>query len=300
MFRISFLLLFLLVVQYFIFVSNISYYTNPFPNIEVIIYIKEIIQIPWSTFLGYRWSTFFSLGTNRYQITTLWIDVIIILILYFYLEFFSYSIYIQKDPNYKIDQITTQYNKKFKELQTMNEDEYKSFARAMKVSYNIELKTNIEISEKINKNNINNDNSVPTEYNRKIIELCYYFRKDLRYLDIVRLDSIKVFMKLRAYFYLSFHYVLLLLILLISLINQGLIVLGYMSFSIYYLYKSHCFLKGRRWTLLSGIHTFMKPYLFIDIITHFIFQIPLNIYIRNESTLDNYFKILGYYFIPNY
>ena len=46
--------------------------------------------------------------------------------------------------------------------------------------------------------------------------------------------------------------------------------------------------------MLSGIHTFMKPYLFIDIITHFIFQIPLNIYIRNESTLDTYFKILGY------
>ena len=81
MFRIIFLLLFLLVVQYFIFVSNISYYTNPFSNIEVIIFIKERIKIPWSTSLGYRWSTFFSLGTNRYQIVTLWIDVIIILIL---------------------------------------------------------------------------------------------------------------------------------------------------------------------------------------------------------------------------
>ena len=99
-----------------------------------------------------------------------------------------------------------------------------------------------------------------------MLELCYYFGRDNRYLDIIKSDTIKGFMKLRTYFYLSFHYILLLLILLISLINQGLIVLGYMSFSIFYLYKSHCFLKGRRWTLLSGIHTFMKPYLFLDIL----------------------------------
>ena len=295
MFQISFLLLFLLVLQYIIFVTNISYYTNPFSNIEVINYITEFIKLPWSTYVGYRWGTFFSLGTNRYQIISLWIDVSIILILYFYLEFFSYSIYIQNYPNKKIDKITAKYNKKFKELQTMNENEYKSFVRAMKVSYNIELRANLKISEKKKK-----VNSLPKSYNRKMLELCYYFRKDNRYLDIIKSDTIKGFMALKTFFYLSFHYILLLLILLISLINQGLIVLGYMSFSIFYLYKSHCFLKGRRWTLLSGIHSFMKPYLFIDILSHFIFQIPFNIYKRNSSSLSKFFKVLGYVQIVDY
>jgi hypothetical protein len=65
----------------------------------------------------------------------------------------------------------------------------------------------------------------PSSYNRKMLELCYYFEKDNRYLDIIKSDSIKGFMKLKTFFYLSFHYILLLLILLISLINQGLIVL---------------------------------------------------------------------------
>ena len=295
MFQISFLLLILLVLQYLVFVTNISYYTNPFSNNEVMIYIKEIIKIPWFGYFGYRWSTFFSLGTNRYQIISLWIDVVIILILYFYLEFFSYSIYIKNNTNHKIDRITAKYNKKFKELQTMNENEYKSFVRAMKVSYNIELRSNLKISEKKKKTT-----SLPRSYNRKMLELCYYFGRDLRYLDIIKSDTIKGFMTIRTYFYLSFHYILLLLILLISLINQGLIVLGYMSFSIFYLYKSHCFLKGRRWTLLSGIHTFMKPYLFIDILSHFIFQIPLNIYIRNTEVLTHFFKVLGYVQIVDY
>ena len=296
MFMVSFILLILLVLQYIIFVTNISYYTNPFVDNEVIIYITEIIKLPWSKKIGYRWSTFFSLGTNRFQIISLWIDVSIILILYFYLEFFSYSIYIKDELNRKIDKITTKYNQKFKDLQTMNENEYKSFIRAMKVSYNIDLKeNNLKISEKKKKGNI-----IPSSFNRKILELYYYFGKDNRYLDIIKSDTIKGFMKLRTYFYLSFHYILLLLILLISLINQGLIVLGYMSFSIFYLYKSHCFLKGRRWTLLNGIHTFMKPYLFIDILSLFIFQIPLTIYIRNNSALTNFFKVLGYVQIVDY
>ena len=296
LFKVSFLLLILLILQYLIFVTNISYYTNPFINNEVMIYITEIIKLPWSRNIGYRWSTFFSLGTNRFQIKSLWIDVTIILILYFYLEFFSYSIYIKNNQNKKIDKITTKYNKKFKELQTMNDNEYKSFVRAMKVSYNIELKSNnLKISEKKKKANI-----LPSSYNRKMLELCYYFGRDNRYLDIIKSDTIKGFMKLRTYFYLSFHYILLLLILLISLINQGLIVLGYMSFSIFYLYKSHCFLKGRRWTLLSGIHTFMKPYLFIDILSQFVFQIPLTIYIRNNAALTNFFQVLGYVQIVDY
>ena len=295
MFKISFFLLFLLVFQYLIFVTNISYNTNPFINKEVIVYITEIIKLPWSTYIGYRWGTFFSLGTNRFQIKSLWIDVTIILILYFYLEFFSYSIYIKNDQHIKIEKITSKYNKKFKELQTMNENEYKSFVRAMKVSYDIELKSKVKISEK-KKKAIN----VPSSYNRKMLELCYYFEKDNRYLDIIKSDTIKGLMKLKTYFYLSFHYILLLLILLISLINQGLVVLGYMSFSIFYLYKSHCFLKGRRWTLLSGINTFMKPYLFIDILSQFIFQIPFTIYIRNNDALTNFFQVLGYVQIVDY
>ena len=123
----------------------------------------------------------------------------------------------------------TKFSKKFQELQTMNKNEYNSFVRAMKVSYDIKLKVNMKIQEKKKKN------SNPT-YERKLLEILFYFKKDNRYLYLVKSDKVKTFMKIKSFFYLSFHYFLLLLILLISLINQGLIVLGYMSFSIFYLY----------------------------------------------------------------
>ena len=44
----------------------------------------------------------------------------------------------------------------------------------------------------------------------------------------------------------------------------------------------------------------MKPYLFIDILTQFIFQIPLTIYIRNNNAFTNFFKVLGYVQIVDY
>ena len=292
MFNLSFFILILFILQYFIFVTNISYYTNPFINQEVTNYITEILKIPWYVKINNRWGTFFSFGTNRYQIISLWIDIVIILILYFYLEFFSFSIYLREVENKKIDKLMTKFNKKFQELQTMNKNEYKSFVRAMKVSYDIELKSNMKFSEKKKKHSEHT-------YNRKLLEILYYFKKDNRFLHIIKSDKSKTFLKIKTFFYLSFHYFLLLLILLISLINQGLIVLGYMSFSIFYLYKSHCFLKGRRWTLLNGIHFFMKPYLFLDIFSQFIFQIPLNVYIKNNNLAD-FFKVFGYVKIVDY
>ena len=61
---------------------------------QVISYIEELFYVLWyKHFLGTRWGTFFSCGVVRYQLNALWIDVIILIILYFYLEFFSFTIY---------------------------------------------------------------------------------------------------------------------------------------------------------------------------------------------------------------
>ena len=81
----------------------------------------------------------------------------------------------KNEQNQKIEKITTKYNQKFKELQTMNDNEYKSFVRAMKVSYNIELRTNTKLLEKKKKNTF-----FPNSSNRKMLEICYYFGKDNR------------------------------------------------------------------------------------------------------------------------
>ena len=304
-FKISYFMLFLLIVQYTIFVSNISYLTNTFIDNEIIACINRYIGIPWVNHLNFnnRWATFLSLGTNRYQVKTLWLDVCIVLLLYFYLEFFSFSLYKEEEDSNELKYIYFKYNQKFKKLKTISKEEYNTFLRAMKVSYDIELKPSLK-----NKNYICDDNNEIKEvnlnrvkkYNKDLLKILYLFKNNKKYLFIKKTAKIKGYMKFNNFFYISFHYILLSLTLIICILNQGLLVIGYIFFSIFYIYKSHCFLKGRRWSLLYGIYYFMKPYLFLDIIFQFLFQIPFNIYIKNNEKLKDFSNILGLAKISDY
>ena len=304
-FKISYFILFLLILQYTVFVSNLSYLTNTFIDNEIIPCINNYIGIPWSNHLNYnnRWTTFLSFGTNRYQVKTLWLDVCIVLLLYFYLEFFSFSLYKEEIDNNELKFIYYKYNQKFKKLKTISKEEYNSFVRAMKVSYDIELQP----SQK-NKIFIYNENNEIKEvnldrvkkYNKQMLKISYLFKNDKKYLFLNKTTKIKGYMKLTNFFYISFHYILLSLTLIICLINQGLLTIGYICFSIFYIYKSHCFLKGRTWSLLYGINYFMKPYLFLDIVFQFIFQIPFNIYIKNYEKLKDFNNVLGLAKISDY
>ena len=304
-FKISYFILLLLIIQYTVFVSNLSYITNPFIDNEIILCIKNYIGIPWTNNLdyNYRWATFLSFGTNRYQIKTLWVDVCIVLLLYFYLEFFSFSLYKEDEKKEELKYIYYKYNQKFKKLKTISKEEYNSFIKAMKISYDIELQPSL-------KNKIyiyNEDNEIKEvnlnrvkKYNKQMLKILYLFKNDKKYLFLNKTTKIKGYMKLTGFFYIIFHYILLLLTLIICIINQGLLVIGYIFFSIYYIYKSHCFLKGRTWSLLNGINYFMKPYLFLDIVFQFIFQIPFNIYMKNNEKLIDFNNILGLAKIADY
>ena len=303
-YKVSYFLLFLLILQYTIFVSNISYITNSFIDKEIISCIQNYLDLPWSNKIDYnRWATFLSLGTNRYQVETLWVDVCTVLFLYFYLEFYSFSLYKNLDNNDEFKYICNKYHKKFKKLKTITKNEYKSFVRAMKVSYNIEL-----IPSKKNRLYLYNDDREIKEYNfnkvkkynKKLLKISYMFKNDKRYLYISKTNKIITYTKINKLIFICFHYIVLSVTLFICLLNQGLLAIGYIFFSIFYLYKSHCFLKGRRWSLLNGINYFMKPYLFLDIVIQFVFQIPFDVYIKNNEKLKDFNNILGLAKISDY
>ena len=304
-FKISYFILLLLILQYTVFASNLSYLTNTFIDNEIISCINNYLGIPWTNHLNYnnRWATFLSLGTNRYQIKTLWLDVSIVLLLYFYLEFFSFSLYKEEYDANELKFIYFKYNEKFKKLKTISKKEYNSFLRAMKISYDIELqpskKNKIYIyseNDEIKEVNLNR----VKKYNKQMLKISYLFKNDKKYLFLNKTTKIKGYMKLTNLFYISFHYILLMLTLIICLINQGLLAIGYICFSIFYIYKSHCFLKGRSWSLLYGINYFMKPYLFLDIVFQFVFQIPFNVYIKNNEKLKEFNNVLGLAKISDY
>ena len=303
-YKISYFLLFLLIFQYMIFVSNISYITNSFIDNEIILCIQNYFTLPWSNRIIYnRWATYLSLGTSRYQVETLWVDVCTVLFLYFYLEFYSFSLYKNRDDVNELRNICYKYNKKFKKLKTITKEEYESFISSMKASYNIELvplkKNNVYI--------VNDDDefkecqsNVVKKYNKQLLKISYMFKNDKRYLLINKTSKVKTLSSIGNFMCISFHYILLSLTLFICLLNQGLLAIGYICFSIYFLYKSHCFLKGKSWTLSNGINYFMKPYLFLDIVIQFVFQIPFDIYIKNNEKLKEFNNVLGLAKISDY
>ena len=293
MFHTSFMVLIILIIQYIVFASNLSYITNPFINKEIVLYVNQIFHIPW--YKDYRWSTFYSLGTNRYQIISIWLDVLIILILYFYLEYFSFTIFREEDKTIDKKIINKKYNTKFSSLKAISKIEFKILIRTMKVSYNIELVPSLikEIDKNI-------DQYIFKAYNKYVLKLLYLFKGDKRIIKVRKNGKTRRLNNIRNFLYISFQYLFLIITLLISSFNQGLIAFGYMAFSVFYIYKSHCFLKGRRWTLLNGIHYFMKPFLFFDIITQFFFQIPFDKYKKNQKQLEYFFKYCGYVKIADY
>ena len=278
-FYISSLVLFLFNLQYILFVSNISYNTNLFNDNEIIQYLKELFKIPWYyDILGIKWGFFLSCGVYQYQIRTLWIDVIILIILYFYLEFFSFSLY-EKDKNdIKFNELYDKYSRKFADLEFLTKQQYESFIYDMKFSYDINL--NFSLSNKEDKN---------LKLNQREIEKIKKGKEKTK-----KNKEVRKFKKFRNYFFLILHQIVLVIILIISSQNRGLISLGYMGFSIYYIYYLCDFLAGKKWGLKNGIKNFIKPYFFFDLLIQFIFQIPLDIYKINSETLNVYMNILGF------
>ena len=288
MFNISLGVLSMFIIQYSIFVSNISYDSNPFVDNEIISYIEDVIYLPWYRHIfGFKWGTFLSCGVVRYQVNALWIDVVILIILYFYLEFFSFSIY-EIDDSDDMKKSFQKFNYKFCNSNTLTLEQYHTFARAMKISYNINLIPVKNIDIELNSSMISDSNSSKASASSEI----KFDKKKNR--------KLTAYKYIRSYFYLSFHYFALILILLIASLNKGMLSFAYMTFSIFYIYKTHSFLQGKCWTFERGIRYFLKPFLFLDLLCQFIFQIPFDIFRINGNNFKIYLEIFGFVNIVDY
>ena len=88
-----------------LFLSNLSEYTDPNPNKDILALIKNNFGLPWwsgeqgNDFLNKAF--FLALGVNKLQVQFLILDFIVISIIYVYLDYFSYAIYQDSDEDMK-------------------------------------------------------------------------------------------------------------------------------------------------------------------------------------------------------
>ena len=85
-------IIFVIFIQVVIFISNIKKEIDPTPDEFILKIINEKFGIPWYKD-SHKMGFFFGLGVAKSQINFIWMDFIEIVIIYIYLDYFSYSIY---------------------------------------------------------------------------------------------------------------------------------------------------------------------------------------------------------------
>ena len=138
-----------ILIQISIFISNLHINIDPYPDEDIIAKMNEVLKIPWYLNLGLDNKTiyFYGLGLSHYEINIIWMEFIEIIIIYIYLDYFSYSIY--QDKNYfrhKNEENKINYEKLFindKKTQevTLNllEKEYNENMECMKYNFGINI-----------------------------------------------------------------------------------------------------------------------------------------------------------------
>ena len=160
-------IIFSIILQNAIFVSNIRKETDPghfsYKNdydddIDILEIIKKKLGFHWYTdMIDDKNGFFLGLGVNRMQINLMWMDYIEAIILYIYLDFFSYSIYQDVQNKGKVDKgmdkinyYNLHLNPKVKEcVEILSEKEYKKHYKCMKYDFNIDIGKYEEFKDKI-------------------------------------------------------------------------------------------------------------------------------------------------------
>ena len=342
-------IIFLIFIQVIIFISNIKEEIDPTPDIKILDVIKQRLKIPWykkSEKMGF----FFGLGVTKSQINLIWMDFIEIVIIYIYLDYFSYSIYqdvqnkgSKKDGNNKINFYNLYLDKRvFQCVKNMQEQRFKKIHECMKYNLDIDLDTfdvfrNKILLSEINKGKKNElppikeeesesekkKENISTEENKNITNEDIK-KKEKKIINITssprnnenntpdekisKKEKTKLKMKtflehLYELSYLSFHNIILIIIVIISMMISGLLSLFYITFSLYFLVTSNKMYLGEKYYYPKAIKKILRVAIIVDIIIQIIYQTPyFSIYQKSDedNILIKILDIIGVNKIINY
>ena len=140
-------LIFSILIQTLIFISNLHINIDPYPDNDIIIKMNEVLNIPWYLNLGIENQTiyFFGLGLSHYEMNIIWTEFIEIILIYIYLDYFSYSIYQGKNIiGARRDEDKINYEKLFindkktqEAILNLLEKEYEENRKCMKYNFGI-------------------------------------------------------------------------------------------------------------------------------------------------------------------
>ena len=315
-----------IILQVSIFVSNLQKGTDPNPDDDIKI-MSNTFVLPWYEYFEIKeeLAFFLGLGVCHSQINLIWMDFIEVVIIYIYLEYFSYSIYqegktIGKSES-SINYFNLHLNGQVREAtKKLSEEEYKKHVDCMAYNFGVvidkdyqDFKYYIENGkaknvegeekkeeEKKEEKKEEEDKSVPV-WMRKAKAQKKKEKKDNK-TNIANLKSKdmsgnKCMNVVKKFIYLSSHNLILILIITISMMISGFISIVYIVISLYFLLTSTKIYLGKHYYYPRAIKILFRVLILIDILLQIFYQIPF-IDTRNESdtekTESTFYKTLGY------
>ena len=318
-------MIFSIFIQIFVFIFNLQVNTDPRPKIDILNNIAERFNIPLYKYLeiNEKNAYLFGLGVSKYQIYLIWMEFIEVVIIYIYLEYFSYSIYYKKN---RIGRSKDKLNKiQFKNLNLnikeishkLSTVEYEEHKKCMKYNFDVdiwsfnEFKNKMEKGEQQNKIEKNHQsdqqpskklkllNSIINE-KKENVELPNNFSdeekedskieentdsqshtqipKISKYREILKRDEEKrseqYFSAIKNFIFLSFHNIILIIIIVISMMISGLISIIYIVYSLVFLIKSTSIYLGKQYSYPRAIKKILRVIILIDITAQIIYQSP--------------------------
>ena len=150
-YRLYCFIIFSTINQTALFVSNLQENSEPYGEEYIQKYIDYNFHIPWyrkKLKRDDKFGFFWGLGVSHEQIKLIWMEFIEIVIIYIYLDYFSYSIYQeantigrQKDKKNKINYYNLYLNKETSDIaKKLSKEEYEGHKLCMSYNFGVEIK----------------------------------------------------------------------------------------------------------------------------------------------------------------
>ena len=171
-----------IIIQSIIFVLNLNEYSDPDPNHAIIELINSFFNIPlYKNFIENKeYAFYFGFGNTNEQVSMIWIDFILVSIIYVYLDFFSYSIYQDKNIKGRSYDKISYYNlytdKEFRNTaKKIDEKKYDRYKQCIEYNFEIEMMSYVNFKYYMEKGKnkfdgiTNNDNNIINNNNNLIL-----------------------------------------------------------------------------------------------------------------------------------
>ena len=304
-----------IIIQSLLFLSNISPEITDRDYDNILDLIKIKVGFPWyKNVLNEKIGFFLGVGVSISQVNLLWLEFIQIVVIFFYLDMFSYSIY--QDILNLGEKATNKNKLDFDSLnlkpstidfiKQMNDMQFQQYNECLKcfdmnIGKNHEeflnflkiKETGLSRISDISENRRNKKKYNLQELKNPTLKELIYFRLVNKENTIGNIGIYKPLPKylllLQEILYMYFHCFVLILIIFLSIMIGRLISIFYATLSLYYLINCELLYLGEKYTYYKSIKKILRTIILIDIIVQGIYQTPF----VSPDTDDLSFKIFN-------